>query len=53
MLSPIRDRLQMFMTRLRTRIYTERISASLQFGRGLDSCVFRQPSAYEHYCGKA
>lgn len=28
---------------LRTRIYTEQISASLQCGRGLDSCVFRQP----------
>ena len=28
---------------LQTRIYTEQISASLQFGRGLDSCVFRQP----------
>jgi len=25
---------------LRTRIYTEQISASLQFGRGLDSSVF-------------
>jgi hypothetical protein len=37
---------------LRTRIYTEQISASLQFGRRLDSCVFGQPSAYEHFCGK-
>jgi hypothetical protein len=42
----------MFMTGLRTRIYTERISASLQFERGVDSYVFRQPSAYEHYYGK-
>jgi hypothetical protein len=43
MLSPFRDRLQNVYDRLRTRIYTEQISASLQFGRGLDSCVFRQP----------
>ena len=28
---------------LRTRVYTEQISASLQCGRGLASCVFTQP----------
>jgi len=30
----------------RTRIYTGQISASLQFGRGLDSPVFSLPVAF-------
>jgi hypothetical protein len=39
LLSPIRDSLQSVYDGLRTRIYTEQISASLQFWHGLDSCV--------------
>jgi hypothetical protein len=57
LLSPIWDRLQNVHDGLRTRIYTEQISASLQSGRDLDSCVFRQPVCVraflpEHLTGK-
>ncbi len=40
-MSPIWDRLQNVHDGLRTRIYTVQISASLQSGRDLDSCVFQ------------
>jgi hypothetical protein len=49
-LSPIWDRLHNVYDGLRTRIYTEQISAGLQFGSDLDSCDFQTPRAYEHFC---
>ncbi len=36
---------------LQTRIYTEQIPASSQFGRSPDWCVLTPPVEYEHFCG--
>ncbi len=51
-LSPIGDRLRMFMTVYKLAFIPNKSLRSLQFGRGPDWCVVAQPSEYEHVCGK-